>query len=84
MKKYLTLISLGFVNVVHSILHLVQFLQSWLLIQQSSEDQHQLSWLEELSHNSYINIVWMAIGIYTLYLGITDFQHHRKCSHKNN
>jgi hypothetical protein len=73
MKKYL-LIGLGSLNFLHGSLHIAQFLQSALLI---SLKEH--SELNHLLHNPILSLFWAIIGIFTLYVGIRDFKHHKGC-----
>ncbi|NBX78094.1 hypothetical protein EBQ93_01895 [bacterium] len=74
MRKYL-LIGLGSVNLLHGILHIIQFIQSILLL-----SAHESS-LERFLHNPILSFLWAIIGLVTLYIGIKDFRHHKNCKH---
>jgi hypothetical protein len=76
-KKSLLLIGLGGINVLHSLLHIVQFIQSLLLINNHSECSHD----EGFFNSPYFVILWAIVGVLTLVMGIKDFIHHRKCDH---
>jgi len=32
-------------------------------------------------HNPYFAILWGIVGLFTLWIGIKDFIHHKKCNH---
>lgn len=84
MKKALILISVGLFNFLHGMLHIVQFIQSILLVAYST-DTHNLGkegWVDKLLHNPFFAFFWAAIGIMTFVIGVKDYKHHRKCSHK--
>lgn len=73
-KKSLLLIGLGGINLLHAVLHLLQFFQSLILVTtyHKCEEHGILS-------NPIFNLIWATIGILTLYVGIKDFNHHKKC-----
>lgn len=86
MKKSISIIALGLLNILHFGSHFVQLIQSLLLIKvnRDLEDhshcshQHNESIADMILHNPYFNILWMIIAIYTVYVGIGDFYHHKK------
>lgn len=80
MKKAIGLIGLGLVNLLHAGLHIAQFIQSLLLIRASTLDPHEDNVVEEIIHNPILAIVWGLVGLYTLYVGIKDFRHHKRCT----
>jgi len=80
-KKPFVLIGLGLVNILHGGLHLIQFLQSILLVNESVT--HHDSGLDRILHNPIFALVWGLVGLMTLYIGIKDYIHHRKCKHKH-
>ena len=84
MKKYALLISLGVINLLHASMHIVQFIQSIMLMGVSIEvhDHGKENFIEHLLHNPILNIIWGLIAIVTLYLGVRDFIHHKSCKHK--
>lgn len=81
MKKYITLISLGVFNTLHASIHVIQFIQSMLLLSTNLEEHKSESMIEHLLHNPILNIIWAIVGIFTLYLGIKDYLHHKSCKH---
>lgn len=82
MKKYIALISVGIFNTLHASIHIIQFIQSMLLLSTNIEHHHENeSLMESILHNPILNIIWAVVGIFTLYLGIKDYLHHRKCKH---
>lgn len=82
MRKSFTLISIGILNLLHASSHIVQFIQSALLVTTSVAHNHENEGvLEHILHNPILNIIWGLIGIFTLYIGIKDFRHHNKCKH---
>jgi hypothetical protein len=81
MKRSTILIGLGSLNFIHGILHILQFIQSILLVSSSLEEEHHTG-LDVVLHSPILSIVWAVIGLITLYIGIKDFRHHKKC-HKH-
>jgi hypothetical protein len=82
MKKSIGLISIGILNLLHASSHIVQFIQSALLVTTSVAHNHENeSFIESLLHNPILNIIWALVGIFTLYIGIKDFRHHNSCKH---
>ena len=84
-RKSIILIGVGVLNFLHASLHIVQFVQSLLLINAATHKHHHHhhdeSFIESVLHNPYFAILWGIIGIVTLWIGIKDFIHHRKCKH---
>ena len=82
MKKSIGLIGIGVLNLLHASSHIIQFIQSALLVTTSvAHDHENESLLEDLLHNPILNIIWALVGVFTLYIGIKDFRHHNKCNH---
>ena len=77
MKKSTILIGLGSLNLIHGILHILQFIQSILLVSSSLENDN--TGLNFILHSPILSIVWVVIGLITLHIGIKDFRHHKKC-----
>lgn len=76
MKKYSSLLLLGTLNVIHACLHLFQVIQSLLLASYSiNHEEH--SWIHEVMESPYMAIVWLILGIVTIYFGIRDYKHHK-------
>lgn len=84
LKKSMVLIGLGVVNLLHAGMHILQFIQSILLIKASTghhHHHHHGGILETMLHSPYFAILWGMVGLFTLWIGIRDFIHHRKCNH---
>ena len=78
-KKPLLLIGLGSVNLIHGLLHLLQFIQSILLVSASVQSKESESIFSTILHSPIFSLVWAVIGLVTLYIGIKDFKHHKDC-----
>jgi ABC-type long-subunit fatty acid transport system fused permease/ATPase subunit len=79
-KFSIALIGMGILNLLHGLMHIFQFLQSMLLLSASVHESHDhSSWIDEVMHNPWMALVWAIIGVLTLYIGIKDYKHHRKC-----
>jgi hypothetical protein len=74
-KKSFLLIGLGGINILHAGLHLLQFIQSIILVTNSSHCEDE----DGLLHNPIFNLIWAIVGLLTLYVGIKDFRHHNHC-----
>jgi hypothetical protein len=84
MKRHLILISVGVLNLLHGMFHVIQFIQSMLLVAYSTEHSHgheHEGWIEKVMHSPVFAIIWGFIGILTLVIGIKDYRHHKKCNH---
>ena len=79
MRKHKTLLILGAINVLHALTHILQVVQSFFLISHSLN--HKSSWVEKIMESPYMAILWLFLGIITIYLGIKDYKHHKQ--HKN-
>jgi hypothetical protein len=80
MKKIFIIIFIGFLNTIHGLLHIIQFIQSMILLKYSTvKEEH--SFVEEMIHNPIFSLIMGFIGIITLIIGIKDYLHHKK--HKN-
>lgn len=79
MKKGLLLIGVGALNLTHGILHIVQFIQSVVLVKVYTVGVEEDGITHEIMHSPYMAGLWGIIGIYTLVIGIKDFRHHREC-----
>jgi len=79
MKKTFLLISMGVLNLLHGLTHLIQFIQSIFLINYSI---HEESPINEILHNPLIALTWAVIGLVSLIIGIKDYLHHKNCGHK--
>jgi len=75
-NKSLILISLGSINLIHAVLHILQFIQSLLLVGNSIVPENSFL------HSPVFGMVWAIIGLATLYIGIKDFRHHKDCHGK--
>lgn len=82
-KKSIVLIGLGVINILHASMHIIHFIQSMILVRYTMvKDNTDETIIDSLSHNPYFAILWAIVGIFTLWIGIKDFKHHKKCSHK--
>lgn len=80
LKKSMVLIGLGVINLLHAGLHILQFIQSIILVRASMETHHH-GLFDTMLHSPYFAILWAIVGLFTLWIGIKDFIHHRKCNH---
>ena len=84
MRKSIVLISVGVLNLLHGMVHIIHFIQSLLLISYSVESGHETeSWSDFIMHSPVFAFIWAFIGIVTLIIGIKDYKHHKKCNHKH-
>ena len=67
MKSYLVAIGLGTLNLVHGGFHLLQFVQSMILLTDS--DDHSIWW----------SLLFSIVGVGSLAIGVKDYLHHRRC-----
>jgi len=74
MKRYIIIISAGVFNFLHGISHIIQFIQSMVLVSHNHGDCHE----GFLSHPAF-SFLWAIIGVLTLGIGIKDYIHHRRC-----
>ena len=86
MRKAIILISVGILNFLHGMLHIVQFIQSILLVSYSIETdtRESESWIQHFLHNPFFALFWAVIGVLTFIIGIKDYRHHKKCNHEEN
>lgn len=82
-NKSLFLISVGVLNLLHGLTHIIQFVQSVFLISYSMEEHHHESWIDSMLHNPILAFIWAIIGITSLVIGIRDYRHHRDCKHEH-
>lgn len=75
LKKSIVIISLGLINTLHASLHIIQFIQSLLLLKSVGSEPHSF-----LEHPVFV-MVWALVGLITLVVGVRDFIHHKKCNH---
>lgn len=64
-------IILGIINAFHPILHLIQSIQSGLML---FDNKHEHDDIFEWFHNPFMNVLWGVIGIYTLFLFFKSFK----------
>jgi len=72
MKSFKIAIGLGLLNFIHGMFHIVQFIQSVILISETHE-----------THSVWFSILWAGIGLLSLIIGVKDYLHHKKCEDKN-
>lgn len=81
MRKTIILIGAGSLNIIHSLLHFIQIIQSFLLVQVSTfgpQISRNKDVMYDLLHSPYLAVLWFIVGIYVLHLGIKDLQNIRK------
>lgn len=78
-NKSILLISMGFLNLLHGLTHIVQFIQSVFLISYTVEQEHHHSWIDNILHSPILAVIWAIIGIVSLIIGIRDYKHHKSC-----
>jgi hypothetical protein len=78
--KTFFMISAGLLNLIHGLTHLLQFVQSILLVKYSTSNCDE----DSILHNPYFSLLWAIIGLITLIIGVKDYIHHRKCKTKHN
>jgi hypothetical protein len=84
MKKAIVLISVGVLNTIHGSFHIIQFIQSMLLVAYANEHQEEHSGIEAIMHHPIFSMIMGIVGIFTLVIGVKDYIHHRRChSHKH-
>lgn len=69
-KRSILLIGLGSMNFLHGVMHLLQFVQSIILVSKSAQPGDD---------NPIWALIWAIVGIITLIVGIKDFIHHKNC-----
>jgi hypothetical protein len=80
MKKSILLISVGLLNLLHGSFHIIQFIQSMILVAYSTNHlEHEDNIIEKVMHNPIFALIMGSIGILTLVIGIKDYRHHKKC-----
>lgn len=82
-KKSVIIIGIGIINLLHGGLHIIQFIQSLILVKESMSQHKDEGIIDTILHNPIFAFVWALIGLTTLWMGIKDFRHHRKCNHKH-
>ena len=83
MKKSIVLISAGLLNLLHASFHIIQFVQSILIVAYSSEKhEHHDGWIDFVFHSPYFTVLWGVVGILTLTIGIKDYLHHKRCKNR--
>jgi hypothetical protein len=80
-NKSLFLISVGILNLLHGLTHIVQFIQSLFLITYSIEKHEHQSLIDKIMHSPILALIWAIIGIISLIIGIRDYRHHKNCNH---
>jgi hypothetical protein len=71
-KKSITLISLGSLNFIHGILHVIQFFQSMIM---ATSHSHSHGFFD----TPVFAFIWAILGFVSLWIGIKDFKHHKDC-----
>lgn len=81
--KYIFLISVGVLNLFHGLFHIIQFIQSALIVSYATQSHHHHneSFIDSVMHNPIFALIMGVVGILTLVIGIKDYRHHKKCNH---
>lgn len=82
-KRSTILIGLGSLNFIHGILHILQFIQSILLVNYALVENNHTR-LDVFLHSPILSITWSVVGLITIYIGVKDFRHHKKHTHAVN
>lgn len=79
-NKSIALVLIGSANALHGIFHLIQFIQSMMLVINSAH-HHEChgTWFDEMMHNPIFAIIWAVVGLWTLKIGLNDYKHHQQC-----
>lgn len=78
MKKLGSLFILAILNVFHALIHLIQMAQSLFLASYSLDECKEDNWFHKMMESPWMSLIWLIVGILTIYLGIRDFKHHIK------
>lgn len=83
------LLSVGLLNFLHGLFHIIQSIQSIMLVTYSTQHSHihshdnKETLLDQVLHSPIMAIIWSIVGIVTLVIGIKDYRHHKKrCTHE--
>jgi hypothetical protein len=83
MKKSIILISVGLLNTIHGSFHIIQFIQSMMLVAYVTNHNEEHHGIDRIMHHPIFALVMGIIGIATLIIGVKDYIHHMKCkTHK--
>lgn len=77
MKHYSGIILLGVLNLLHGLMHVIQFIQS-LFIASNSFNGHKDDWFHHFMESPIIGFISVFIAGFTIFVGIRDYKHHIK------
>lgn len=77
-KDSLIIIGLSVVNFLHSLMHILPFLNPLFLVNDSHSDHLEGSIIIKTIESPYFYIFWLIFWLFTLYLGIKEFILKRK------
>ena len=82
-RKSIIFIGLGVMNLFHAGLHVIQFFQSFLILNMVSHNHnhHSENIFTTIIYSPIFSGFWVLIGLITLWIGVKDFIHHKKCKH---
>jgi hypothetical protein len=84
MKKALTLMSFGVFNLLHASFHIIQFIQSMMIVAYSTHHEpHNDGFIDSLMHNPIVAIIFAIIGISSIVMGVKDYRHHKRCENED-
>lgn len=81
MKRSLLLLGGSVINLIHFSTHIIQFVQSILLIESTSHHHEHESTFEHVLHHPLMMGLWGVVGLVSFVIGIKDVIHHKKCKH---
>lgn len=73
----LSLIAIGALNLLHGLMHLLQFVQSIFMASYSFGLLTDGGWLHKLMENPLMGLLWASIGITAVIVGIKDYKYHK-------
>ena len=76
--KSISIIGVGILQLFHSLMHIVQFVQSVLLLHNSYNEHDHNNFIDEIQHHPIFIILWIIVGILTLKIGIDDYIKHKR------
>jgi hypothetical protein len=69
-----TLVIMGLFNLLHGLTHIMQFIQSMLMVA-------NIEWIDQIMESPVMSIIWVIFGIISIYLGWQDYKFHKNHQH---
>lgn len=76
MTRHLSIILLGVINIIHASFHVIQVVQS-VFIATYSLTNNKNNWAFKFMESPVVGFISLAIGIFTVIIGIRDYKHHK-------